>query len=96
MQIKSVVLNQSGALPPSTVCSEQWWRGSGYGPPASTDAPANVSDSSSLDQLKGAGGSKGDLSPSSAKDDDDDTSKDSQNTGSMQQGKVPFLIVELQ
>ncbi|KAL8159433.1 hypothetical protein V2J09_000970 [Rumex salicifolius] len=94
MPAKTVTANQSGTMAPSTVCSEQWWRGAGYGSTASAEAPVNVSDSSSLDQTKRAGGSK-DESPDSAglKDDDDDTSKDSQNTGSMQQdaGSAPFF-----
>lgn len=86
MPSKSIVGNQSGtsplSIPPSTIYSEQWWRAAGYDPIGVTDAGENAHKHASLDHPVGMAASKDDHSLSNAGDDDDETSKDSETTGS--------------
>ncbi|GMH00039.1 hypothetical protein Nepgr_001878 [Nepenthes gracilis] len=89
MPSKSAVVKQaepnSCVVPTSAVCTEQWWRGSGFGPIASPEIGRYPTDSSSLN---GIGGSKDDRVPSNAAPNGlvDDASKDSQTTVFVQPG----------
>ncbi|GAB4856035.1 Nuclear transcription factor Y subunit A-1, variant 2 [Ancistrocladus abbreviatus] len=87
MRSKSSVVNQAEpkfhAVPPSTVCHEQWWRGAGYDPLASTELGGSGTDSSSSNGIRGY---KDNQSPSSVglNMQEDDASRDSQYTAVVQ------------
>lgn len=74
--------SSSVTIPPSTVCSEQWWRAAGCDPTAVTDAGENAPKHTSLDHPVEMAGSKDGRSLSNSLDDDGETSKDSETTGS--------------
>ncbi|XP_010673645.2 nuclear transcription factor Y subunit A-1 [Beta vulgaris subsp. vulgaris] len=87
MPSKSILANQPEpsshtTTPPSAVCSEQWWRTAGYGQFPITDAGGNALKHTLLDNPVEMSGSKDDQSLSNAGDDEDETSKDSETTGS--------------
>lgn len=87
MPSKSLTENASGsnshAIPPSAVCSEQWWQAAGYYPFSLTEAGGNAPGDTLLGHPAGMARSKNDHSSSSGEDDDDEeTSKDSETTGS--------------
>ncbi|KAL2940775.1 Nuclear transcription factor Y subunit A-9 [Bienertia sinuspersici] len=86
MPSKSILANQpepsSHTPPPSAVCSEQWWRAAGYGSFPLADAGVNAPKNTLLNHPVEMSGSKDDQSLSNAGDDEDETSKDSETTGS--------------
>ncbi|XP_021728993.1 nuclear transcription factor Y subunit A-1-like isoform X1 [Chenopodium quinoa] len=74
--------NSQTNTPPSAACSDQWWRGAGYGPLPLTDAVGSVPKPTLLNHPVEMSGSKDDQSLSNAGDDEEETSKDSETTGS--------------
>lgn len=67
---------------PSTVCSEQWWKAAGYCPLSLSLAGGSAPNQTVLNQPAKMSESKDDQSLSNAGDDEDETSKDSETTGS--------------
>jgi nuclear transcription factor Y alpha len=87
MQSKSENANRldpgSHAIPQAGVYSEPWWR-IGYNPMSPVMTGGNVSNSSSLECPNGVSDSNDGQSPSNGglNEDDDDATKESQNTSS--------------
>lgn len=95
MTSKSLTENTSGfnshAIPPSAVCSEQWWQVAGYYP--LTEAGVNAPQHTLLGHPAGMARSKNDQSSSSGEDDDEEeTSKDSETTGSNSAHRGTILV----
>lgn len=91
MQSKSENANRlhpgSHAIPPS-VYSEPWWRNIGYNPISSVVTAGNISNSSSL-ECPNAGSDSNDgqsRSNNGLNEEDDDATKESQNTASSRSG----------
>ncbi|XP_074343227.1 nuclear transcription factor Y subunit A-1-like isoform X3 [Apium graveolens] len=76
------------SIPPSTLCSEPWWHNSGYNAVPPTMIQKNASETSSLEQ-SADGMSKSD----GGQNEDDESTKDSQNNAVMHSG-VRDLILE--
>ncbi|XP_057539108.1 nuclear transcription factor Y subunit A-1-like isoform X3 [Amaranthus tricolor] len=89
MPSKSISTNQAApsantttTTTPTAVCSEHWWQAAGPGPFPSTGTSANAPKHPLLNRSVEMSGSKDDQSLSNAADDEDETSKDSETTGS--------------
>jgi len=97
MPSKSLTENTSGshshAIPPSAVCSEQWWQAGGYYPFPLTGAGGNAPEHTLLDHPADMARSKNDQSLSSGEDnDEEETSKDSETTGSNSTHRGTVLV----
>lgn len=76
-------------IPPSTLCSEPWWHNSGYNPVPPAMMQRNASETSSVEQ-SADGMSKSD---GGQNEDDENTTKDSQNNAPMRSGAFKLLLL---
>lgn len=83
MPSKSISTNQAApSAATTTTTTEHWWQAAGPGPFPSTGTSANAPNHPLLNHSVEMLGSKDDQSLSNAADDEDETSKDSETTGS--------------